>query len=91
MKLEKYDAQNIVWNDHEDWEEIETKITDHDRWSVYYEGVYKHKPSEKFYSVIWAVGATEQQDMQPFEYEKEVEFTEVHQVEKVVKVWEPVT
>ena len=90
MKLSKEDAQSIVYDDHEEWSKVESEIVDTSRWSIMYEGVFLHIPSDKHYSLSWSVGATEQQDEHPFEYEDEVEATEVVQVEKIVKVWKAV-
>jgi hypothetical protein len=87
MKLTKEEGRDIVWNDHEDWEEIESETDGNNRWSIFHTGVFKHKPSGKFYSLNWSVGATETQDQQAFEYE-DPKPVEVKQVEKVVKVWE---
>lgn len=58
------------------------------RWSEDREIVFKYK--DKFWMTYYSVGLTEQQDERPWEYEDEVELVEVHQVEKVVKVWKPV-
>jgi hypothetical protein len=52
-------------------------------------GIFKHIASEKFYRLCWSVGATEQQDEQPFEYD-EPEPVEVEQVEELIKVWKTV-
>ena len=90
MELSREEAQDIVWGDHKDWEEIETEIVDTSRWSVHHEGIFKHISSGKFYSLSWSTGATEMQDEAPFEY-TDPEPIEVHQVEKVVKVWEAVS
>jgi len=87
MKLTAEEAREIVWGDHEDWREVESTIIDQTRWEVIREGVFKHIPTDKHYSVCWGIGATEQQDTGPFEYEKEVEFEEVVQKEVVVKQW----
>jgi len=39
----------------------------------------------------YSVGATESQWERPWEYEgEEIECTEVHQIEKLIKVWESV-
>ena len=58
------------------------------RWSIRHKLIVRIK--DKFYSTTYAVAATECQDESPWQYEKEVVFTEVKQVEKVVKVWEPI-
>jgi hypothetical protein len=66
----------------------ENRIIDNSRWSISHEIIFEHEG--KFYQTYYSVGATEQQDESPWEYEDEVECVEVQQVEKVVKVWEPV-
>lgn len=68
MKLSKEEGKSIVWEDHEDWETIEVNIVDTTRWSIINEGVYKHIPTGKFYSIGWSEGATECQDEGPFDY-----------------------
>lgn len=69
-------------------EALERKIIGTGRWSIHYEIIFKY--NDKFYRTTYQEGATEQQDESPWEYEPEVECTEVKQVEKLVKVWEPV-
>ncbi len=44
----------------------------------------------KTYRTYYDQGKTEYQDTLPWDYEKEISCQEVHQVEKVVKVWEPI-
>lgn len=68
---------------------LEDTIIDVDRWSIIHEIVFLWKDG-KTYRTGYSVGATEHQEERPWEYEDEVECTEVHQVEKLVKVWEPV-
>lgn len=89
MKLKKEEARDIVWGDHEDWETIATEITDTGRWSIQKRGVFRHIPTGKYYQLWWSVGATEYQDEKPFEY-TDPEPVEVHEVERVIKVWKPV-
>ncbi len=67
------------------WSAIENNIVDSSRWSISYEIVFKHE--EKYYSAYYSVGATESQDESPWEYEDEVECTEVEQKEIVIKQW----
>ena len=67
---------------------VENKIIDHRRWSIDYSLVFKHEG--KFYSTGYSVGATEQQDESPWEYEKEIECVEVEKRHKLIEVWEPV-
>jgi hypothetical protein len=89
VKLTKEEARDVVWEDHEDWETIEEDICSNSRWAIHMRGIFKHVPSGKFYELHWDKGATEYQEQQPFEY-TDPDLIEVHQVEKVVKVWETV-
>lgn len=63
-------------------------IIDHTRWSVCHELIFKYQ--DKYYSAGYSVGATEHQDESPWEYDEEVECTEVHKVPKMIEVWEPI-
>lgn len=67
---------------------IEDTICDTSRWSVLHNIIFPYKG--KFYETQYSVGATEQQEESPWEYEEEVECVEVEQVETVVKAWKPV-
>lgn len=87
MKLLSDEARDVVREDHEDWEKVESEIVESSRWSIIYSGVFKHIPTGKYYAASWSVGATEQQDEQPFEYEDEVEFYEVVQKPVTVMQW----
>jgi hypothetical protein len=89
MKLTRVEGADIVYNDHDDWERIEGEVIDTSRWSIHYEGVFKHKPSGKHYSLCWSVGATETQDEGPFDYD-DPEPVEVVKKEVTVTKWVPV-
>lgn len=67
---------------------IKDTITSTSRWSIHHDIVFAH--NGKFYETYYSVGATEMQDESPWEYDTEIECTEVHLVEKTVKVWVPV-
>ena len=92
----KVDRETVVdlWdlpyegNPDEDVEIVEDEITGNGRWSIRHKLIVRIK--DKYYQTDYSVGATESQEERPWELSKEVEFTEVHQVEKVVKVWERV-
>lgn len=86
MKILKEEAINIVREDTEDWDMIEEKIVDQRRWVTVFEGIFKHKPSEKYYRVSYDRGSTESQENEYF-YGKEIEFQEVEQKEVLKKVW----
>ena len=90
MVLTKEEAQSVIWDDTDEWENIESNIIDTSRWSNIYVGIFKHLATEKYYSVDWSEAATESQDEEPFGYQDEVKFTEVHQVEEITKAWRTV-
>lgn len=68
-----------------DEKEIEDTLIETSRWHVLHESV--HEIDGKFYRGSYRIGATEEQET---EWDEEIELTEVHRVEKMVKVWEPV-
>lgn len=85
MKIPKEELLDII--DSEDV--IRDRIVDNGRWTIRHEMIFNHHA--KVYRVFYDVGATEQQEQYPFDYEPdEIECDEMHQVEKVVKVWEKV-
>jgi len=61
------------------------EIIDHSRWSVIHNIVFEHEG--KFYQTGYSVGATESQYESPWEYDDEVECTEVELKEVMVKQW----
>lgn len=67
---------------------IEDKVIDNSRWSIQHEIVFEHEG--KFYRTYYSVGATESQDERPWEYDDEVECTEVVQQEVTIMAWVPV-
>ena len=86
MQLTKEEARELIWGDLEDWEEVEREICDTSRWSILYEGIFKH--DGRHYSMCWSEGATEQQDERPFEYD-EPELVEVVAKPKMIVEWVP--
>lgn len=70
---------------------ISDEIVGKSRWSVEHEVIFKAPDDGKFYRANYSRGATEEQSESPWQDEPTVEATEVHQVEKIVKVWEPLT
>ena len=67
---------------------IVDKIIDTTRWSIIHEIVFED--NGKFYQTTYSEGATEIQDERPWEYEDEVECTEIELREVKVKKWMPV-
>ena len=61
------------------------EIVDSSRWSIIHNIVFEHEG--KFYQTGYSVGATESQDEGPWEYDDEVECTEVELKEVMVKQW----
>ena len=64
------------------------KIIDTTRWSIVHGIVFEDHG--KFYQTTYSEGATEMQDERPWEYDDEVECTEVELREVKVKKWMPV-
>jgi hypothetical protein len=89
MKVNEEKARDIVFDDCETWELITKDIIGTSRWSTILRGVFKNE--DKYYQVEWEEGATEMQASIPFECQVEVEFIEVEEVEKTVKVFQPIS
>ena len=67
---------------------IEDDIIDTTRGSIVHEIVFEN--NGKFYMTTYSEGATECQDERPWEYDDEIECTEVELKEVKVKKWIPV-
>lgn len=74
--IPKKEAEQIVNEDHDDWEMIKETIKNQSRWSTHFSGVFKNITTGKYYEVGYSRGSTEQQDDDLF-YTQEVEFFEV--------------
>ncbi|MGG1659585.1 hypothetical protein [Brevibacillus sp. NRS-1366] len=61
------------------------EITDTSRWSMHHKIIFEYRG--KFYRTHYSVGATEQQDESPWEYEDEIECVEVELKEVKVLKW----
>lgn len=83
IKIPRHHMLNILYEDH-----IDDTITGTSRWSVHHEIIFKWE--DKFYRANYSKGSTEYQDEQPWQYEEEVECTEVQPVQKLVTVYEEV-
>jgi len=64
---------------------IKNDIIDNSRWSIYHEIIFKD--GDKFYRTSYSVGATECQDESPWEYDDEIECTEVELKQVMVTKW----
>lgn len=94
MPLKSFDKEElklVIWDDAESLSLVEDDITDNSRWSIYHNLVFKDLETGKFYLTHYSVGATEQQDERPFEYEDdEIACAEVEQVEVKVITYQKV-
>ena len=87
MMIDNETFQEILWDDHEDFESVtETKIEDKSRWSIYKSCVYKQKSTGKLFEAYWGEGATEQQEGQ----DEDWSFTEVEPKEVIQVVYSAV-
>jgi hypothetical protein len=65
------------------------ELTDNSRWSISHRRIFEFEG--KFYETYYSVGATEQQDESPYEYDDaEIECPEVQPVQKLVTVYEKI-
>jgi len=90
VKFGKKVLADIAWDDCPDgYEKMEDDIVDTSRWSIHHSMVFKFE--NKFYISHYSMGATEQQDESPYEYDGDkdgmVECQEVVQKEIMTKVW----
>ena len=65
---------------------ISDDIIDKRRWSDVHEIIFKD--NDKYYRAFYTEGSTENCDERAWDFEDEIECTEVHEVEKLIKVWE---
>ena len=80
--------REIAWTeDPKPHAKVSDIITDTGRWSIHHNMIFRADDG-LFYVTSYSVGTTENQDESPFEYSpEEVECSQVHEVEKTVKVW----
>lgn len=90
MKFKREDLQNIAYNDYDSrFEKIEDEVVGNSRWSIQHRMIFKFE--DKYYRSYYSIGATEMQCEEAYEYgDAEQECEEVHQIEKLIKVWESV-
>ena len=71
--------------EYDDYIVIEAGVVDTSRWSIIYEMIFKNKVTNKYYQSIYSVGATDNQDEGPYEYEDDmIEVDEVKPVEVTI-------
>lgn len=64
---------------------VKNTIVDTSRWSIIHEIIFEDKG--KFYKTTYSEGATECQDESPWEYENEIDCTEVELKKVMVTKW----
>ena len=77
LNLSSEDALKIIYEYSTAYTLIEDTITGKNRWSIFHDVIFMDNFTGKFYKGNYSVGATEGQDESPWEYKKEVSFTEV--------------
>ena len=77
------DGLGLPYDEFEGCTLISDNIVDTSRWSINHELVFKFE--DKLYMTWYSVGATEQQDEIPWEYDDVVDCFEVIEVERVVR------
>jgi len=80
--------RDVLWGDAANVEIIKNEIFDTTRWSNCYELIFDFE--DKLWMCSYDVGATEQQEQRPWEYEDHVECVLVKPVEKTVIDYVPV-
>ena len=75
----------------DDVELIYDNVTGNSRWAIHHEIVFKltNGGVPLFFKTYYQVGATEQQDESPWEYDKTIDCIEVEPVVKSVTVYVP--
>ncbi len=90
MRLTREEGRQIVWGDHADWKQVTgEEVTSTTRWTNWMKAVFLHIPTGKHYAIAWQRGATEYQEMKPFE-DCDPKPVEVEEREVVRKEWMPV-
>lgn len=91
IKINKELLQEIVgeYAQQERFEVVQNVISDHGRWSIYYDCIIKDKETGKFYDASYSQGATESQNEYPFDIDEtdedgNIELDEVEPYEEIV-------
>jgi len=86
MKFPKQLLCDLIYDETDEAELIETEFVEVSRWSIHYRLVFKI--DNKFYSAPYSKGATESQDESPFEYDpEEIECEEVFPQVRTITVY----
>lgn len=85
-KITKIFSKDYLRNELElPYSAVKDDIVDNSRWSIHHEIIFKD--GDKFYRTSYSVGATEYQDESPWEYEDNVECTQVELKQVMVTKW----
>lgn len=91
MKVKKQLLLDLLRDECEDpnYEVMVNEISDTGRWSIHYDFVFRHM--ERYFRAPYSVGATEQQDERPWEYEDdEVNVDEVKPTMVITTEYTPI-
>lgn len=80
-------ARELIWGDLPNFNVVEDTIIDTTRWSIVHSVIVKRISDGKFFRDDYSVGATENQEERPWEYNKP-DFVETFPVEKTIIVYE---
>lgn len=89
-KFAKEELLEALQGDSAKYETVVNEIDGTSRWSATYTYVFKELETGKFYRTWYNCGLTEYQDESPWEYEDEIQATEVEPVEVTVVKYQPV-
>lgn len=90
-KFSKAVLQELANNEYdpESFEVVRDEICDTRRWAIRYEMIFWFE--DKYYQTFYEVGATEYQDISPYEFDPEmIEVTEVEPYEKTITAYRKV-
>jgi hypothetical protein len=93
MKVTGKEAKDIVFQEHEDFTQILSKIVGQRRWVTEYYSINKHKPTDTYYAIEYDLPSTEScgdPDDSLWGDSDEVGLHEVRKVERKVITWESV-
>jgi hypothetical protein len=87
--FEKQFLKDVLWDEAEGAKKVNDEVTGKRRWSIDHFLVFSFEG--RLWGVCYSVGATEQQDETPFEYDPdEIECQEMKAVEVTVTKYQPV-
>lgn len=87
LELTSEQGRELLWEDNYNFITIEDTILDTSRWAIRHKIIIQRKSDGKYFMDHYRVGATEQQDESPWEYDKP-NFEEVFPTTKTITVYE---